>query len=183
MTMATAKTGSFWVTETVTLTAAAANGSRFGGSIDLGSYIDVGDQQAVSVELVDAVWQQSSDYGVAAFGFLAGNGSVSYQVSDLNPATAFIRADDNSLIASGALNIDQGNNITSNHADFYPDLIGKNTDESKIVVNDTLYVVAGNDGAAVGAADLYLVVRARIKIIKLSQKDWMTVAISSVAND
>ena len=180
--MAKSKTGSFWLTETVTLTGGAANGSRFAGTIDLGAYVDVGDQQAISIEVVDGIWQSSSDYGVAAFGFLAGNGSISYQLSDLNPGTTFNRADDNALIASGGINIDQGNNITSEGADFYPDIFGK-LDESRMVVNDSLYLVAGNDGAAVGAEDLYLTVRIRARIVKLSTKDWMSIAIQSTASD
>jgi len=46
------------------------------------------------------------------------------QLTDLNPGTVLIRADDNSLIASGALNIDGANNIVSNEVDIFPDNFG-----------------------------------------------------------
>jgi len=180
--MATSKTGSFWLTETVTLTAAAAPSSRFQGTIDLGAYVDVGDQQSIAIEQVDWVWQTGSDFGNEFEAMLASNGALGAQLSDLNPGTAFVRADDNSLIASGALNIDATNNIGSSAADFYPDSFGK-LDESRLTVNDSLYVVAGNDGATVGAVDMYLTCRIKCRIVKLTTKDWMAIAIQSTASD
>ena len=99
--MATSKTGSFWLTENVSLAAAAADGSRAQGTIDLGSYVDVGDQQALAIEQVDFIWQRGTDLGSCTSLFLTGNGALTSQLSDLNPGTVFVRADDNNLIASG----------------------------------------------------------------------------------
>jgi len=45
--MATAMTGSFYLTELVSLTAAAVDGSRFTGEISLASYINVPTGQAI----------------------------------------------------------------------------------------------------------------------------------------
>jgi len=39
--MATAKTGSFYLTETITLAAAAGSGTRVQGQIDMGAYVNV----------------------------------------------------------------------------------------------------------------------------------------------
>lgn len=39
--MAKAKTGSFYLTETITLPAATADNSRVQGTIDLGAYVNV----------------------------------------------------------------------------------------------------------------------------------------------
>ena len=111
--MATAKTGSFYLTETVTLASTVTNGQRVQGSIDLGAYVNVATGQAIAVESVDFVFQAGTDYGQAADDFLDANGSISVQLSDLNPGTALIRADDQSLIASGSMNIDNTNNIRS----------------------------------------------------------------------
>jgi len=179
--MAKAKTGPFWLTETVTLPLASVNGTRIQATIDLGAYVDVGDQQAIAIEEVDFIWQTQADHGYAVQAMLAGNGALACQLSDLNPGTLFVRADDNSLIASGALQIDQANNIATHTADLYPDSFGM--DGARMVVNDSLYVVAGNDGAAVGGSDNHVTVRIKARIVKLSTKDWMAIAIQSTASD
>jgi len=48
--MATSKTGSFWLTEEVTLDTVD---TVVTGTIDLGAYVDVGDQQALAIESVE----------------------------------------------------------------------------------------------------------------------------------
>ena len=88
---------------------------------------------------------------------LAVNGAISFQLSDLNPGSLLIRADDQSLIASGALNIDVVNNIGSETADFYPDSFGPaSLSEAFLVVNDSLFLTGMPSGSAVGADDLSL---------------------------
>jgi len=181
--MATSKTGSFWLTETVSLPADSISGvPRFEGTIDLGAYVDVGDQQAVAIEQVDFIWQVSSDLGSDPSGMVAGNATLGAQLSDLNPGVLYVRADDNNLVASGALSIDQSNNIASHSSDFYPDNFGK-LDESRIIVNDQLYLTCGVDGAAVGGSAVHCTVRIKCRIVKLSTKDWMAIAIQSTASD
>lgn len=181
--MTKAKTGSFYLTETVTIPATSAGNTRVQGTIDLGAYVNVPTGQAIAVESVDFIWQVTADYGQNLNGFLSGNGAVSAQLSDLNPGTAFIRADDQSLIASGALNIDDTNNIGSHTADLYPDNHGPAAlSEAFLVVNDQMYLVAGND-AATTVGELYLTARIKCRVVKLSTKDWMAIAIQSTASD
>jgi len=182
--MATSKTGSFWLTEVVTIPGGSATGDRVQGTLDLGAYVDVGDQQAISVEQVDWVWQVGTDYGTNVQNMLTLNGALSGQLTDLNPATIFVRGDDNSLVASASLNIDVVNSIASAAADFYPDSFGKG-DETRMVVNDSLYVVVGLDaaGGASGASDIFATCRIKCRIVKLSTKDWMAIAIQSTASD
>jgi hypothetical protein len=180
--MAKSKTGSFWLTETVTMPLGTLTEGRVQGTIDLGAYVDVGDQQAISIERVDFIWQRSSDYGNDLESFLAAvPGSLGVQVTDLNPGTLFVRGDDNSLIASGALNISSTSNASHSN-DFYPDNFGK-LDESRMVVNDSLYVVVGNDGANIGTAAMHCTARIKARIVKLGTKDWMSIAIQSTASD
>lgn len=182
--MATAKTGSFYLTETISLAAAAASGSRTQGSIDLGAYVNVATGQAVAVESVDFIYQVSSDYGSDPASMLTGNGSIGAQLTDLNPGTAYVRADDQSLIASGSLSIDQANNIASHVSDLYPDNFGpSNLSEAFLVVNDTLYLVAGPDGTTIDTAAVYVTARIKCRVVKLSTKDWMAIAIQSTASD
>jgi len=182
--MATAKTGSFYLTETITLPAASASGTRVQGVIDLGAYVNVATGQAVAVEMVDLVYQRGSDFDQSVDGFLAGNGAVQAQLTDLNPGSGFVRADNQSLIASGALSIDQTNNIGSHTSDLYPDNFGPAAlSEAFMVVNDSLYLVAGNDNAAVGGSALFITARIRCRVVKLGTKDWMAIAIQSTASD
>jgi hypothetical protein len=182
--MATAKTGSFYLTETIGLPGASANGTRIQGAIDLGAYVNVPTGQAIAIDQVDFIYQVSADYGSDAAAMLAGNGALTVQLSDLNPGTVFIQADDQSLIASGSVNIDQTNNISSHMTDLYPDNFGPTSlSEAFMVVNDTLYLVAGNDGAAIGGSAVYVTARIRCRVVKLSNKDWMAIAIQSTASD
>jgi hypothetical protein len=182
--MAKSMTGSFYLTETVTMAAAAASGSRVQGVIDLGAYVNVPTGQCVAVESVDFIYQASPDFGASATAMVAGIGSLGVQLSDLNPGTAFVRADDQSLIASGNLQIDQPNNIATHTTDLYPDNFGPaNLSEAFLVVNDSLYLVAGPDNTAIGAVDVYVTARIRCRVAKLSTKDWMAIAIQSTASD
>ena len=179
--MATSKTGSFWLTEVVTLPNTMGTGDRVQGTLDLGAYVDVGDQQAIAIEYVDFIHQVGTDYGSNVDGMLNGNGAITSQLTDLNPGTVLVRADDNSLIASSGLNIDTSNNIATRDADFYPNSFGK-LDESRMVVNDSLYVVSGPDSAGV-STESYVTCRIKCRIVKLSTKDWMSIAIQSTASD
>ena len=182
--MAKSKTGSFWLTEVVTIDTVD---TPVMGTIDLGAYVDVGDQQALAVEAVDFIYQirntVANTYSSAFQLGFAGDAAIDVQVTDLNPGTAIIRADDNTLIASGSMLLDDGNNVTSLGPDMYPDNFGK-LDESRMVVNDNLYLT-GESRLAAFAANYELVVTARIKarIVKLSTKDWMAIAIQSTAAD
>ena len=182
--MATAKTGSFYLTETLILPAAMGGGTRVQGSIDLGAYVNVATGQAIAVESVDFVYQVGSDFGTDAASMVVANGAISVQLSDLNPGTAFVRGDNQSLIASGGLNIDQVNNIATHTTDLYPDNFGPSAlSEAFMVVNDSLYLVAGPDLANLGATAVYVTARIRCRVVKLGTKDWMAIAIQSTASD
>ena len=180
--MASSKTGSFYLTETVTMNNAQADGTRNQATVDLGAYVNVPTGQAVAIESVDFIIQRGADFGGAVENFLAANGSISMQLTDLNPGTELVRADSQSLIASACLSID--GNMATHTNDLFPDNFGPaSLSEAFMVVNDTLYLVAGNDKAAVGTGDLYVTARIRARVVKLAQKDWMAIAIQSTAAD
>jgi hypothetical protein len=182
--MARSMTGSFYLTETLTLPAALASGGRVQGEIDLGAYVNVPTGQAVAIESVDFIYQTGSDFGGEFSGMVVGNAAISSQLVDLNPGTALVRADDQSLVASGCLNIDGTNNIGSHFGDLYPDNFGPaSLAEAFMVVNDTLYLVAGPDGGAIDAVDIYVTARIRCRVVKLTTTDWMAIAIQSTASD
>ena len=182
--MATAKTGSFYLTETVTLPAATASGGRVLGTIDLGAYVNVATGQAIAIDQVDFIFQVDTDFGSNVDNMLGSNGALTTQLVDLNPGTAFVRADNQSLIASGSLQIDQANSIASHASDLYPDNFGPTAlSEAFMVVNDTLYLTAGPDGANTGSASVFVTARIRARVVKLGNKDWMALALQSTASD
>ena len=181
--MATSKTGSFYLTETVLLPAASADGTVVQGSIDLGAYVSVAQGLAIAVESVDFITQVCSSNSPDVANMLQTNGSLGFQLTDLNPGLGLIRADNQSLIASGGLNIDIANNIATHTQDLYPDNFGK-LSESFMVVNDNMYLAAGNFGALTTAGcDVAVTARIRCRVVSLSKMDWMAIAIQATAND
>lgn len=188
--MATAKTGSFYLTETITLASTATDGDRVQGSIDLGAYVNVATGQAVAIESVDFIYQAGSAYSNDGGDMLSASGTLSVQLTDLNPSTVFVRADDQSLVASGALAVNLAGSTATNgrmmthSSDLFPDNFGPtNLSEAFLVVNDTLYLVGGVDGADIGSLDVYITARIKCRVAKLSSKDWMAIAIQSTASD
>ena len=181
--MATAKTGSFYLTETVLIPSGTAAGGRVQGSIDLGAYVNVPTGQAIAVESVDFVLQIGDSFGGAIENVAAANSSIGTQLTDLNPGTAFVRADNQSLIASQRIDIHDAANESTTSQDLYPDNFGPAAQsEAFMVVNDTLYLVSGIDGAN-AAANLYVTARIKCRVVKLSAKDFMAIAIQSTASD
>lgn len=181
--MTKSMTGSFYLTETVTLPAATPGGTRVQGTIDLSAYVNVPTGQAIAIESVDFIYQSGPGFSQAFETMLTSNGSVSAQLVDQNPGTAFVRADNHSLAASSGLNIDIVNNIGTHNADIYPDNFGPaNLSEAFLVVNDGLFLTAGTDGGNVALVDLLVTVRIRARVVKLSTKDWMAIAIQSTAD-
>ena len=183
--MATAKTGSFYLTETVILPAAAASGVRVSGTIDLGAYVSVAQGLAVAIDQVDFVLQSGAQFSSAINQFVTGNGGITFQLTDLNNGLAFVRADNQSLIASGGLSIDDVNNIGTHTTDLYPDNYGSagTLSEMFMVVNDTLYLTAGVDATSISGQDLAVTARIRARVVKLGSKDWMALALQSTASD
>lgn len=182
--MATAKTGSFYLTETVLLPGGSLSGTRVLGTIDLGAYVNVATGQAVAIESVDFVHQDTVDLSGNVGSFSTGDVGLTSQLTDLNPGTGFVRADNQSLVASGTLNIDATNNVATHTSDLYPDNFGPAAhSESFMVVNDSLYLQIGSDGTALSANGVSITARIRCRVVKLGTKDWMAIAIQSTASD
>ena len=182
--MARSVTGSFWLTETVQGATAAAGITQ--GTIDLGAYIDVGGQLGVAIEQVDLVWQRYDVNNDVYDGNIpAGtttNMTLDAQLSDNNPGLAILRADSNTLIASGTTFIDDANQVATNAADLYPDTFGK-LDEAYMVINDQLYCTTDVGGTVAANMALACTFRIKCRIVKLSTKDWMAIAVQSTAAD
>ena len=174
--MATKKTAMFTLTERLTLAAGAQPTSS--AVIDLGSYVDVGDRQAIQVHSVDYIYQGASPDG-SVFGAVPGGSTCHTQVLDLNRG-GLVFANDRALISSSQLRVDTAGGV-SNETDLYPDNYGKGADDGRFVVNDALYVEAAC--TATTTDDYNVVVRVNASIVTLSQKDFMAIAIQSTAAD
>ena len=184
--MAKSKTGSFWLTERVNM---ATMGTLASGEIDLGAYVDVGDQQALSIETVDFIFQGVDTNGdPELIRDAVDRAEFGVQLTDLNPGGALLVAEDNSLRASGTLMFDGVAGAAglspsaSTGSDFYPDNFGK-LDESRMVVNDTLFISAIGSGLYQAGETAEVTVRVKARIVKLGTKDWMAIAIQSTASD
>jgi dUTPase len=174
--MATKKTAMFTLTERLTID---ANGTDTFATIDLGSYVDVGDRQAIQVHSVDYIFQGTTaslhpDSSVAA------DHSVLMQVTDLNRG-GLVFANDRALISSASLYKATDGNLNI-EADLFPDNFGKGADDGRYVVNDQLYITGLatqlNSGTAVNVT-----VRVNASIVTLGAKDFMAIAIQSTAAD
>jgi hypothetical protein len=174
--MATKKTSMFTLTERVTIS--AADTDTF-ATIDLGSYVDVGDRQALQVHSVDFIFQGTLPSSGLP-GVLGGSSDIKCQVTDLNRG-GLVFADDRALVASGVLNYDT-DGFLSQDADMYPDNYGKGSDDGRYVVNDQLYVT-GRTSALAGGQSVNVVVRVNASIVTLTAKDFMAIAIQSTAAD
>ena len=172
--MATRKTSMFTLTERIELSSATA----VTATIDLGSYVDVGDRQALQVHSVDFIFQ--GDTANSDMVGDIGNGKeVNIQVTDLNRG-GLVFADDRALVASGKLAIDANGGLFM-EADQYPDNFGKGSDDGRFVVNDALYITGQLSLAAINACNV--TVRVNASIVSLTAKDFMAIAIQSTAAD
>lgn len=174
--MATKKTSMFTLTERVTI---SAQDTETFATIDLGSYVDVGDRQALQIHSVDFIYQGTTAQSPiwSAFG---GPGSAKIQLTDLNRG-GLVFANDRALVASAALDYD-ADAFLQNTTDLYPDNFGKGSDDGRYVVNDQLYITALT--TALGGSQAFNVtVRVNASIVTLSAKDFMAIAIQSTAAD
>jgi len=174
--MATKKTSIFTLTERLTID--VANIETF-ATIDLGSYVDVGDRQALQIHSVDYVFQ-STTAGQSVPAAMGGTGVVHVQATDLN-RSGLVFANDRALVSSGSLYYDV-DGILSKDADLYPDNYGKGSDDGRFVVNDALYLTARTTALVPNEA-VNVTVRVNASIVTLSNKDFMAIAIQSTAAD
>jgi len=174
--MATKKTSMFTLTERLTMTST----SETFATIDLGSYVDVGDRQALQIHSVDFIFQGTAA-GTSLNTTFGGDASAFIQVTDLNRG-GLVFANDRALVASGNLHFGAGDNIVSNESDIYPDNFGKGSDDGRFVVNDQLYIT-GKSLLLGSNQALNVTVRVNASIVTLGAKDFMAIAIQSTAAD
>jgi len=174
--MATKKTSMFTLTERLTISAATTDTFA---TIDLGSYVDVGDRQALQIHSVDFI-HQGTTVNESTPVAMGSAGSVFVQLTDLNRG-ALVFANDRALVASSSLEYDTDAYLT-NVTDLFPDNFGKGSDDGRYVVNDQLYIT-GRSTVLGSSKAVNITVRVNCSIVSLSAKDFMAIAIQSTAAD
>jgi len=173
--MAVAKTGVFTIDETIILPTTA---TRVEAEIDLGAYVDPGDNQALEVTRVDFIFQSENGSNVVNTWLgqsFTGGGSVTAQLVSTNPS-ALVFADDESLIASGNVCCHASNFTQGIGSDLYPDQFGK-PGSGYHLVNQAIWLQAQAYGGYAGANNPVATVRIHCRIVKLATKDWMAIAL------
>ena len=170
--MAKAKTAPFWLTAQVDLT---ANDTYTQTTIPLGSYIDVASKQAVAIISVDYFVQNTATNSRK----IGSDSFVDFQLTDIN-RNALVVGDDTALISSGALAYDNTPPSFTNANDLYPDSFGT-LNEARMVVNDDIFFGAQSDSAG-GTNPQTAIVRIQAQVVKLTEKDFMALALTSVAS-
>jgi hypothetical protein len=174
--MATKKTSMFTLTERLSISAAATATTA---TIDLGSYVDVGDRQALQVHSVDFIFEGTTADEAPTLA-MGGSAFAAIQVTDLNRG-GMVFSNDRALVASGHLNYDI-DAFLSQDSNLYPDNYGKGSDDGRYVVNDQLYITGTSTSIGAGKT-LNVTVRVNASIVSLTAKDFMAIAIQSTAAD
>lgn len=186
--MAKAKTGSFYLTEQIIL---SASNTAQQANFSLASYVDIASKQGIAVEQIDFMFQSVStngSYSQRLDTIDSANGtpwSVGIQLLDTNRGTSLVSDADRALIGSGTL-IHQGypTGGVSHESNLYPDNYGPVAlDAARIVVNSDLYLTGICSSDFGGADNLAVTCRIKAKIVTLSERDFMSIAITSSAAD
>lgn len=174
--MATKKTAQFTLTERLTMGTA---GTLASATLDLSSYIDVADRQAVSIQSIDFI-VQGTDADEALATTFVGDSDIQVQVLDLN-RSGLVFANDRALVGSMRYLFDTAG--SSMASDIYPDNFGPHGSAAgRIVVNDTLYIEGVTSVLAANKA-CNVTVRINATVVSLNAKDFMAIAIQSTAAD
>lgn len=172
--MAVKKTSMFTLTERVTISAPATDTFA---TIDLSSYVDVADRQAIQIHSVDYVFQGNTP-AADVVGCIGNGHEVKVQLTDLN-RQGLVFVNDRAIVSSGQLTID-ANGGPFEAIDMYPDNYGKGSDDGRYVVNDQLYITANSTNVI---NPINVTVRVNASVVSLTAKDFMAIAIQSTAAD
>jgi len=168
--MARAKTGIFYIKAIIDVDSTVTVINE-----DLSVYVDPVNRQGLLIRSVDYIWYDKSNNLPENF---TADGQFAVQVHE---TTLGLMADyDNShLIASGSLSYDT-TGILNNAQDFFPDRLGHSKGEGRVVVNDSLEITS------LGVAppsNFQCCVVLECQVIKLTERDYITLALQSVADN
>lgn len=167
--MAKAKTNTFYLRETIDV-----NTTPTAESWDLSVYVDPVNKQGLLIRNVDFIWSISGTW----LPMPAAAMQAAVQIHD----TALGGMEDyenTHQVASGS--ITGTTSAVNSDQDFFPDRLGMAKGEGRIVVNDTLEIVSDGSAAGVPAALVCTVVM-EVQVVKLTEKDYISLALQQVAD-
>lgn len=168
--MAKAKTNSFYLRETLDVDTVTNN-----EQMDLSIYVDPVNKQGILVKGVDYIWFDKDT-------FLPMDPNADWQVAvQLHDTTlgSLVDPENTHMISSASLVAVQNSSISSDE-DFFPDRLGMAKGEGRIIVNDSLEISSLGSGST--PADLQCCVVMEVQVVKLSEKDYISLALQQVAD-
>lgn len=169
--MAKARSGKFQIRKTL-------DGMTTGttvAEIDLGAYVDPADAQGVELLAVDFIWHDASTN--LPIDHTADFRAVAQLKDNINGN--IVGFENTHLVASAGLTYDVGAGVY-NTTDIFPDMLYLSKDGGRIVVNDVLeFCMKGS--TTVSDAACTVVIDARI--VGLTKKDYMALALTTVASE
>lgn len=164
--MAKAKTGSFFIRRTVDCSASTPAVVN----IDTSAYVDPADRQGIMIEHVDYIFFNSSDnLPIKASGEETG---VQLLAGAYSTMQSYAEED---LISSGGM-VQTAEGVY-NATDLYPDALG--TNDGRIVVDDQMSLIGESRTTFANCSCAVLI---KAKVVTLSNKDYMALALQTVAN-
>lgn len=165
--MAKAKSGTFFIRRSISAATTAAQTL----AIDTSAYVDPADRQGIMIEEVDFIFYNAT--GLRPYGTTSAQVAVQLLSGAYTDLQDYANED---MIASGGLVFDtQGGQ--HNAADLYPDVLA--TPGGRIVVDDQMTLVASVNTAK---TNLQCAVLIKAKVVQLTNKDYMALALQTVAN-
>nr|AGA18333.1 hypothetical protein [uncultured marine virus] len=165
--MAKAKTGSFYIRRDVDCSATSPGTL----TIDTSAYVDPADRQGLMIQEVDFIFYNSA----TNLPFLTANEATAAQLLS-GAYTTMQPYSEEDLIASGGIVHDSGSGVFAAN-DVFPDVLG--TQDGRIVVDDQMSLL-GKSASAFANCTCTVIIKA--KVVTLSNKDYMALALQTVAN-
>jgi len=166
--MAKAKTNTFYLRETVD-----CDTSLTTSTMDLSIYVDPVNKQGLLIRAVDFIWTDKTDWVPPP----AAAWQSSVQVHD-TALGGMADPDNTHQIASGSVVSTTSGSFSD--SDFFPDRLGMAKGEGRIVVNDTLEICTL--GAGTITSGYVVTVVMEVEVVKLSERDYISLALQAVAD-
>ena len=167
--MGKSKSGSFWLSTVVKVVSTGVDTEE----IDLSQYVDAGDRQGLLVEEVNYTFYDSS----TNIPIEVKDKAMAVQLKDTTTGN-MVPYDSEHLIPSAAL-VYCAQGSPSAATDLYPDDMGWEKGQGRIVINGSIEVTGKADGTITNCV---CAVRVRAKIITLTAKDYMAFALQSLTD-
>lgn len=168
--MSKAKTSTFYIREVFDVDATPGT-----TAMDLSLYVDPVNKQGLLVRNVDFIWHDKVTFLPPDF---SGDCQGAIQVHD-SVLGGLADLDSQHQVASGSI-MGYASSAPTNDTDFFPDRLGMTKGEGRIIVNDTLEIAT--DGAGSVPANWACCVVLECQVIKLTEKDYIALALQSVAD-